>query len=103
MTNDAGWTTRVFALDLSRDLKCSTEVVATIQAFLDIRLKALPPKAKQARDDKVESQDEFGSLGFELDDTTLAQLGGGDAVSDPVQKQDEQFANVSLLLLTSLT
>jgi hypothetical protein len=79
---------------LSKDLKCSTEVVATIQAFLDTRLKALPDKAKRGPDDKIESQDEFGSLGFELDDTTLAQLGGGDQASDPVRKQDERFATV---------
>jgi hypothetical protein len=74
-------------------LKCSTEVVATIQAFLDARLQALPSNAKRAREEKVESQDEFGSLGFELDDTTLAQLGGETTV-DPIQKQDEEFANV---------
>lgn len=67
--------------------------MATIQAFLDIRLKALPPSAKRAREEKVESQDEFGSLGFDLDDTTLAQLGGETTV-DPVQKQDEVFATV---------
>ena len=97
-----GWTTCVFALDLSRDLKCSTEVVATIQAFLDVRLQALPASAKRAREEKVESQDEFGSLGFELDDTTLAQL-GGEAAVDPVQKQDEMFATVSLACLTGWT
>ena len=68
--------------------------MATIQAFLDVRLKALPTNAKRAREEKVESQDEFGSLGFDLDDTTLAQLGGETTV-DPVQKQDELFANVS--------
>jgi hypothetical protein len=85
---------------LSKDLKCSTEVVATIQAFLDIRLKALPAKAKLAREEKVESQDEFGSLGFELDDTTLAQLGGGDQAADPTQKQDEQFATVRFPFLS---
>ena len=85
-------------MDLSKDLKCSTEVVATIQAFLDVRLKALPPSAKRAREEKVESQDEFGSLGFDLDDTTLAQLGGETTV-DPVQKQDEIFATVSRYVL----
>jgi len=57
-------------------------------------LKALPQSAKRAREEKVESQDEFGSLGFDLDDTTLAQLGGETTV-DPVQKQDELFATVS--------
>lgn len=92
---NVGWTTRVFALDLSKDLKCSSEVVATIQAFLDTRLKAMPPRAKRAREEKIESQDEFGSLEFELDDTTLMQLGGGEADDDPVQKQDDHFAKVS--------
>lgn len=46
----------------------------------------------------MESQDEFGSLGFDLDDTTLAQLGGETTV-DPVQKQDEIFATVYLSFL----
>lgn len=55
----------------------------------------MPEKAGRAREDKNASQDEFGSLGFELDDTTLAQLGGAEAISDPVQKQDDEFANVS--------
>jgi len=96
--DEVGWTTCVFALDLSKDLKCSTVVVATIQAFLDVRLKALPASAKRAREEKVESQDEFGSLGFDLDDTTLAQLGGETTV-DPIQKQDEVFATVSGLVL----
>lgn len=54
----------------------------------------MPPKARRAREDKIESQDEFGSLGFELDDTTLMQLGGGEAEDDPVQKQDDSFATV---------
>ena len=98
--NQIGWTTCVFALDLSKDLKCSTEVVATIQAFLDARLQALPAHAKRAREEKVESQDEFGSLGFELDDTTLAQL-GGETTIDPIQKQDEEFATVCSILQVS--
>jgi len=85
---------------LSKDLKCSTEVVATIQAFLDARLQALPAHAKRAREEKVESQDEFGSLGFELDDTTLAQL-GGETTIDPIQKQDEEFATVCSILQVS--
>jgi hypothetical protein len=57
-------------------------------------MNALPSKARRAREEKVESQDEFGSLGFELDDTTLAQL-GGETTLDPIQKQDEVFAKVS--------
>ena len=94
-TDEIGWTTSVFALDLSKDLKCSTEVVATIQAFLDTRLKALPSKARLGRDKESDSQDEFGSLGFELDDTTLAQLGGAESASDSFQKKDDEFAQVS--------
>lgn len=85
----------MFALDLSKDLKCSTEVVATIQAFLDTRLKAMPSKARTGRDKESDSQDEFGSLGFELDDTTLAQLGGAESASELFQKEDDEFAQVS--------
>lgn len=92
------WTARVFDLDLANDLKCGTEIVSTIQTFLDTRSAALPRLARQrreARECKVESQDEY-SFGIDLSTIDLAALGaGGGEVVDPVQAQDEKFGHVS--------
>jgi hypothetical protein len=71
------------------------EIVRTIQKFLDARLAALPPKAQRARDARIESQDEFGSFGFDLDPVTAAQLGGPVPEETPAEEQDRAFAKVS--------
>ena len=81
-------------------MKCGTEVVATIQAFLDVRAHALPRLAKQRREAKkqtLESQDEY-SFGMDFTTIDLLALGGEAASIDPVQKQEEDFATVSLRL-----
>jgi hypothetical protein len=94
----SGWTSRIFELS-TQDHRSGLEIVGTIQAFLDARAAALPRKARQARDERLESQDEFGSLGFELDSITIAGLGGdARAEVDPVERQDEEFAQVSTSL-----
>lgn len=50
---------------------------------------------QRAREERLESQDEFGSLGFELDPVTVAQLGGGgDWVEDPTDAMDRDLATV---------
>ena len=90
------WTTHVFGLDL--DYRCQNEVVSAIQTFLNVRMAALPKKAKSAREEKLESLDEYGSLGFEMDMTTIANLGGEVPVKeDPVENMDEQFVQVCQL------
>lgn len=93
--DSTGWTERIFDLS-TNDPRSGLEIIGTIQAFLDARAAALPRKAKQARDDRLESQDEeFGSLGFELDPVTIARLGGeAPDGADTIDRQDEQFANV---------
>ena len=91
-----GWTSRIFALDLAHDWKCGTEVIATIQTYLDTRAAALPRLARQrreAREQRVESQDEF-SFGIDFSAVDLEALGGGAVEEDPVQKLDEQLASI---------
>jgi hypothetical protein len=95
----SGWTSRIFDLDLHNDLKCGTEVIATIQAFLDVRVRALPAIARQrreARKQKLESQDEF-SFGMDFSSVDLVALGGEARPADPVQKQEEHLGKVSRL------
>jgi len=91
-----GWTGRIFALDLASDLKCGTEVIATIQAFLDVRSNSLPRQARQrreARAQQVESQDDY-SFGIDFSTLDLVALGGEAVSADPAQRQDEAFASV---------
>ena len=101
----SGWTARIFALDLSRDLKCGAQVVSTIQAFLDTRASALPRIARQrrgAREAHVESQDDF-SFDIDFSAVDLAALGGDvNAEDDPVEVQDKGFAGVSDLCTAKL-
>ncbi|WWC62804.1 uncharacterized protein I303_105402 [Kwoniella dejecticola CBS 10117] len=92
------WTTRIFDLELSKDLKCGLEVIATIQTFLDTRASALPKLAKQRREAKEsnnESFDEFGSLGIDFADADVLALGGdlGEGENE-VEKKDEKFAGI---------
>ena len=93
------WTARVFALDVANDLKCGTEIVATIQAFLDTRSGALPRLARQrreARESRNESQDEY-SFGIDFSAVDLVALGGEMTEEDPIQRQDVEFAIVGLV------
>jgi hypothetical protein len=69
-------------------------VVATIQAFLDTRSAVVPRYVKRIIE---ESPDEFGSFGFEINEITLAQLGGAESVIDDIQNQDKEFAGVSFV------
>jgi hypothetical protein len=88
----SGWTARIFELSV-HDHRSGLEIVGTIQAFLDERARSLPRRARQAREDRLES-DEFGSLGFDLDTVTIAGLGGPTEL-DPIEQQDEEFAKVT--------
>jgi hypothetical protein len=87
----AGWTSRIFDLS-AKDYRSGLEVVSAIQAFLDARMAALPTSAKRAREERLESQDDYGSFGFELDPATVAQLGGE---GQPVVTEDSKLATVS--------
>lgn len=95
LTPTPGWTARIFELSV-HDHRSGLEIVGTIQAFLDERTKSLPRRARQAREDRLES-DEFGSLGFDLDTVTIAGLGGPTEL-DPIERQDEEFAGASSVL-----
>lgn len=86
-----GWTLRIFDLS-AQDYRSGLEVVSAVQAFLDTRANVLPPSARRAREERLESQDEFGSFGFELDPTTVAQLGGESAIPESL---DARLATVS--------
>lgn len=81
---------RIFDLS-AQDHQSGLEVISAVQAFLDTRTRMLPPSARRAREERLESQDEFGSFGFELDPTTVAQLGGDVQVVD----EDVEVATVS--------
>jgi hypothetical protein len=86
-------------LDLDKDLKCATEVVSTIQAYLDTRAAALPRLAKQRRETRekprlAESEDSY-SFGMQFTDGDLLALGGEVVQEDPVQKADEEVGKVS--------
>lgn len=70
-------------------------MVSAVQAYLDTRLQVLPPSIKKAREERVESQDEFGSLGFELDPVTVAQLGGYEKTVDEAEVKEAELATVS--------
>lgn len=87
-----GWTLRIFDLS-AHDHQSGLEVVSAVQAFLDARASVLPLSAKRAREERLESQDEFGSFGFDLDPVTVAQLGGDGQMVD---SDDAVVATVSL-------
>ncbi|WWC70969.1 uncharacterized protein I206_104922 [Kwoniella pini CBS 10737] len=92
------WTVRIFDLELSKDLKCGLQVIATIQSFLDTRASALPKLAKQRREAKEshnESFDEFGSLGIDFTDADVLALGGELGEEDQeVEQKDVEFAAI---------
>ncbi|KAL7420749.1 hypothetical protein Q5752_004701 [Cryptotrichosporon argae] len=96
------WTARVFELDLAKDTKSGLEIVATIQAFLDARARALPTRARRARENRAAESltDDYPSLGFEFDDVDLAALGDGGADEDPMEKQDAAFAKIIMDLIS---
>ncbi|GMK57328.1 hypothetical protein CspeluHIS016_0401620 [Cutaneotrichosporon spelunceum] len=94
------WTARIFQLDLVKDVKSGLEIVATIQAFLDARAKALPKRARVARSSRQqESLDDYPSLGFDFDAIDLAALGGDEAPEDPIEQQDAAFANTIVTVI----
>ena len=87
-------------MTISHDLRCSTEVIATIQAFLDARAQALPRLARQRRqlrETQVMEQDESmeESYGDGIDFAALDFAGLGGSQSDPVQEKEGRFAIVS--------
>ena len=88
----------MFALNLDHDHKCAAEVIAAIQAFLDTRASALPRLARQrreAREARVESQDDY-SFGIDFTAVDLAALGGELAIQeDSIEQQDREFAKAS--------
>ncbi|ORX37221.1 Mus7/MMS22 family-domain-containing protein [Kockovaella imperatae] len=89
---DQSWTSRIFNLELGKDTACGLQVIATIQAYLDARAHALPLLARQRREARLESQDEF-SFGMDISAADLMAL--GDDMSgeiDPIQRQDNEFA-----------
>ncbi|BEI86232.1 hypothetical protein CcaverHIS002_0605190 [Cutaneotrichosporon cavernicola] len=94
------WTARIFQLDLVKDVKSGLEIVATIQAFLDQRGKALPKRARVARSSRQqESVDDYPSLGFDFDAIDLAALGGDEAPEDPIERQDAAFADTIVTVI----
>ncbi|BEJ17296.1 hypothetical protein CspHIS471_0606970 [Cutaneotrichosporon sp. HIS471] len=94
------WTARIFQLDLVKDVKSGLEIVATIQAFLDARGKALPKRARVARSSRQqESVDDYPSLGFDFDAIDLAALGGEEAPADPIERQDAAFADTIVTVI----
>ncbi|KIR32249.1 hypothetical protein I352_05483 [Cryptococcus deuterogattii MMRL2647] len=92
------WTIRIFDLDLSKDLKCGLEVVATIQSYLDARASALPQLARRRRRAKESynggSVDEYSSMGIDFTRAEVLALGGDDIEADPVDDLDNSLAEI---------
>lgn len=87
-------------MDLSKDLKCGVEVVATIQSYLDARASALPQLARRRRKTKESynggSIDEYSSMGIDFTRAEVLALGGDDIEADPVDDLDNSLAEVSI-------
>ncbi|WVN90543.1 uncharacterized protein L203_105782 [Cryptococcus depauperatus CBS 7841] len=92
------WTNRIFNIELTKDLECAFEVIATIQTYLDARACVLPGVAKRRREAKgsyqTDSLDEYGSLGIDFTTTEVLALGGEEVLVDPTEELDRSFIKI---------